>query len=60
LRANKIKIGIYKWILIEFNKSYVGFIVDWFQKLKKYYNLFYIEKEIKKTIVKQVFNLCIA
>jgi GIY-YIG catalytic domain len=48
LEANKGKTGIYKWTHIQSGKSYVGSAIDIAQRLKNYYNLSYLKKEVTK------------
>ena len=48
LKENKKKTGIYRWINIESDKSYVGYSRDLPQRLKNYYNLSFLKLETKK------------
>lgn len=48
LRDNKKKTGIYRWIHGISGKSYVGSAIDLSRRFKNYYNISYLEKEIKK------------
>lgn len=48
LEQNKNKIGIYMWINKITSKSYIGSARNISNRLKNYYNISYLETEIKK------------
>jgi hypothetical protein len=47
LEENKNKTGIYMWTNILVNKRYIGSAVDLSNRLKNYYNISYLKREIK-------------
>ena len=51
LKNNKKKTGIYKWTNVVSGKSYVGSAIDLSRRYINYYNISYLETEIKKIIV---------
>jgi len=47
-RDNNNKTGIYKWTHIISGKSYIGSAINLSNKLKNYYNIYYLERKIIK------------
>ena len=47
-RDNKNKTGIYRWTDVISGKSYVGSAIDLSRRLKDYFNMSYLEREVKK------------
>jgi len=56
LKENKGKCGIYRWINIENNKSYIGSSIDLRRRLKQYYNISYIERFNSMLIYKSLLK----
>ena len=48
LRDNKNKSGIYRWINLGNGKSYVGSSINLSLRIKNYFNISFLETEIKK------------
>ena len=48
LRENKDKSGVYRWVSLTSNKSYVGSSTNITKRLRKYYNINYLKSKIKK------------
>lgn len=48
IKDNKEKTGVYRWTHVESGKSYVGSAIDLSRRLKNYYNISYLEREIEK------------
>jgi hypothetical protein len=49
LKLNKGKSGIYIWVNLNNNKSYVGSAIDLSNRLKRYYSISFLEREIIKS-----------
>ena len=47
LNDNKDKSGIYRWTHMASGKSYVGSAINLHKRLKNYYNISYLEREVK-------------
>jgi len=48
LKENKNQAGIYRWVNITNNKSYIGSSVNLSRRLRDYYSLSFLEIETKK------------
>lgn len=48
LKDNKDKIGIYRWVNLDTGKSYVGSSRNLSARFKQYFNVNYLEREIKR------------
>lgn len=48
LKENREKTGIYRWTHLKSGKSYIGSAIDLSCRLKNYYIISYLEREIKK------------
>ncbi len=51
LKENKGKCGIYRWINVENNKSYVGSSIDLRRRLKQYYSLSFLERPLNNKML---------
>lgn len=49
LQENKGKTGIYRWVHKESGKTYVGSSVNLSRRMRDYFNIIYLESEIKRT-----------
>jgi group I intron endonuclease len=47
LKENKGKSGVYRWVNLANGKSYIGSSVDLAKRLRNYFNISYLEREIK-------------
>jgi len=56
LKENKGKCGIYRWINILNNKSYIGSSIDLRRRLKQYYNISYLERFNNMLIYKSLLK----
>lgn len=56
LKENKGKCGIYRWINILNNKSYIGSSIDLRRRLKQYYNISYLERFSNMLIYKSLLK----
>lgn len=48
LKENREKTGVYRWTHVKSGKNYVGSAIDLSRRLKNYYNISYLEREINK------------
>lgn len=51
LNDNRDRTGIYRWTQIPSGKNYIGYAIDLHKRLKNYYNIYYLEKQLKTIIV---------
>jgi group I intron endonuclease len=52
LKENKGKAGVYRWVNLLNKKSYIGSSVNLSSRLKNYFNIYYLERELKNTTMK--------
>jgi hypothetical protein len=47
IKENKAKCGVYRWINLTNNKSYIGSSVNLAKRFREYFNINFLEREIK-------------
>lgn len=55
-KDNKGKPGVYRWINNLNGKSYIGSSVNLSRRLREYFNIYYLERNIKKNIQSNIYR----